>query len=90
MEIDQGNDTLTIKQGNLSIQMNAGSGTVQAAQSITLKVGSNSIVIHTQGITVKGAMVTVQGQSEVQVSAPNITVSADAALALKGGVVNIN
>jgi type VI secretion system secreted protein VgrG len=90
VEIDQGNDTLTIKQGNLSIQMNAGSATVQAAQSITLEVGSNSIVINTQGITVKGAMVTVQGQSEVQVSAPNITVSADAALALKGGVVNIN
>ena len=90
VEIDQGNDTLTIKQGNLSIQMNAGSGTVEAAQSITLKVGSNSIVIATQGITVKGAMVTVQGQSQVQVSAPNIEVSADAALVLKGGVVNIN
>ena len=89
VEIDQGNDSLTIKQGNLSIQMSAGSGTVEAAQSITLKVGSNSIVIATQGITVKGAMVTVQGQSQVQVL-PNIQVSADAALALKGGVVNIN
>ena len=38
----------------------------------------------------KGAMVTVQGQSQVQVSASNIQVSADAALALKGGIVNIN
>jgi type VI secretion system secreted protein VgrG len=90
VEIDQGNDTLTIKQGNLSIQMNAGSGTIEAAQTITLKVGSNSIEISQQGITVKGAQVSVQGQSQVQVQAPTIQVSADAALALKGGIVNIN
>jgi type VI secretion system secreted protein VgrG len=90
VEIDQGNDTLTIKQGNLSIQMNAGSGTIEAAQTITLKVGSNSIEISQQGITVKGAMVSVQGQAQVQAQAPNIQVSADAALVLKGGVVNIN
>ncbi len=90
VEIDAGNDTLTIKQGNLSIQMNAGSGTIEAAQTITLKVGSNSIEISQQGITVKGAMVSVQGQAQVQVQAPNIQVSADAALILKGGIVNIN
>ena len=70
VEIDQGNDTLTIKQGNLSIQMSAGSGTVEAAQTITLKVGSNSIEISQQGITVKGAMVSVKGQSQVQIQAP--------------------
>jgi hypothetical protein len=39
---------------------------------------------------VKGAMVSVQGQSQAQVQAPNVQVSADAALALKGGIVNIN
>ena len=90
VEIDQGNDTLTIKQGNLSIQMNAGSGTIEAAQTITLKVGSNSIEISQQGITVKGAQVSVQGQSQAQIQAPQVQVSADAALALKGGMVNIN
>ena len=90
VEIDTGNDTLTIKQGNLSIQMNAGSGTIEAAQTITLKVGSNSIEISQQGITVKGAQVQVQGQAQVQVQAPAVQVSADGALALKGGIVNIN
>jgi len=90
VEIDQGNDTLTIKQGDLSIQMSAGSATVEAAKKITLKVGSNTIEIATDGITVKGAKVSVQGQSQVEVKAPNIQVSADAALVLKGGVININ
>jgi type VI secretion system secreted protein VgrG len=90
VEIDQGNDTLTIKQGDLSIQIKAGSATVEAAQKITLKVGSNTIEIATDGITVKGAKVSVQGQSQVEVKAPNVQVSADAALVLKGGVININ
>jgi len=90
VEIDQGNDTLTIKQGNLSIQMNAGSGTIEAAQKITLTVGSSTIEMTPQGITVKGATITVQGQSQVGISAPNVQVSGDAALVLKGGVVNIN
>ena len=90
VEIDQGNDTLTIKQGNLSIQMSAGSGTVEAAEKITLKVGSNTIEIAQSGITVKGAMVSVEGQSQVGIKAPNTQVSGDAALVLKGGVVNIN
>jgi type VI secretion system secreted protein VgrG len=90
VQISKGNDALTIQQGNLTIQMSAGSGTIEAAQTITLKVGSNSIVISTSGITVKGATVSVQGQSEVQVQAPSIQVSASGVLALKGGVVNIN
>jgi type VI secretion system secreted protein VgrG len=90
LEIDQGNDTLTIKQGNLLIQMSAGSGTVEAAEKITLKVGSNTIEIAQSGITVKGAMVSVEGQSQVGIKAPNTQVSGDAALVLKGGVVNIN
>jgi type VI secretion system secreted protein VgrG len=90
VEIDSGNDTLTIKQGNLSIQMNAGSGTMEAAQTITLKVGSNSIEISQQGITVKGVMVSVQGQAQVTVQAPNVQVSGDAALILQGGIVAIN
>ena len=70
MTINKGNDSLTISQGNLSIAITAGSGTIEAGQTITLKVGSSSIVVSQQGVTIKGPQVSVQGTAQVQVQAP--------------------
>ncbi len=88
--VKAGNDSLEVTAGDQSTKISAGSGTIEAGQKITLKVGGNSIEISQQGIAINGAQVSIQGQSTVDVKAPAITVSADAALALKGGIVNIN
>ena len=88
--IKQGNDSLTISQGNLSIAITAGSGTIEAGQTITLKVGASSVVVNQQGVTIKGAMVSVDGTTQVQVQAPSTQVTGSATLVLSGGVVNIN
>jgi type VI secretion system secreted protein VgrG len=88
--IGAGNETLTVKQGNRSITITAGTDTTEAGQTITLKVGSNSIEISQQGITIQGAQVSIKGTAQVQAQAPNVQVSGDAALALKGGIVTIN
>jgi type VI secretion system secreted protein VgrG len=59
-------------------------------QSITLKVGQNSIEINQSGITIKGIMVKVEGTAMVDAKAPMTTVKGDGMLTLKGGITMIN
>lgn len=80
--LDQGNDTLTLKTGNLSIETTLG--------SITLKAGQNTITIDQSGITIKGMMVSIQGQTQAELKSPMTTVSGDGMLTAKGGIVMIN
>lgn len=89
-EIDKGNDTLTLKQGNLKIAVKAGATDIEAAKAITLKVGGSSIKIDTQGISIKGPQVKIQGQVKVDIKATMTGVSGDGMLTLKGGLVKIN
>ena len=51
--IDMGNDTLTVKMGNQIRKINLGKSETEAMQSITLKVGANSIKIDQMGITIE-------------------------------------
>jgi type VI secretion system secreted protein VgrG len=73
--IQQGNDSLTVSTGNLTIAVDAGSISISAATSIELKVGSNSITINAEGVSVQGTQVSVQGSAEVTV---------------KGGMIALN
>ncbi|MCU1292292.1 MAG: type secretion protein ImpA [Bryobacterales bacterium] len=92
MTIDSGNESRTLKQGNQSIKLNLGnisikcdlgSISMEAMQSITLKVGENSIKIDQMGIEVSGIMIKVSGEATTQVSG-------EAMLMLKGGITMIN
>jgi type VI secretion system secreted protein VgrG len=58
--IKQGNDTLTV-QGAVS---------VEAMESITLKVGENSIMIDQSGVLIKGLMVEAEGEVMATIKAP--------------------
>ncbi|MEC4750121.1 type VI secretion system tip protein VgrG [Methylomicrobium sp. Wu6] len=88
--IETGNDSVEVKTGNRTVKVTAGTITEEAGQSIELKVGSNSIKIDQSGITIKGLMVTVQGDTKVDVKSPMTTVNGDGMLTLKGGIVMIN
>ncbi|MGD0107106.1 MAG: type VI secretion system tip protein TssI/VgrG [Rhodopila sp.] len=88
--IDQGNDTLGLKTGNLSINADAGKIAVQAMQSITLTVGGNSLKIDQQGVTINGIMIKVAGQAMTDIKAPMTKVSGDGMLTLKGGIMLLN
>ena len=81
--IETGNESLTVSGGNMTTKISAGSQTTDAMQSITLKVGGNSITIDQQGITIKGMMVSVQGSLSAEVKG-------GASLTLSGGVTKIN
>lgn len=75
--VSQGNDALTVSQGNHTIDVSAGTSALAAAQSITLKVGSNSIVIDTSGVTIDAQAITLKvGANSFQLSSSGISLSA--------------
>jgi type VI secretion system secreted protein VgrG len=88
--VDKGNDALDIKMGNLSIKADMGKIEVEAMQSITLTVGSNSVKIDQTGVAINGTMVKVAGTAMATLKSPMTTVSGDGMLTLKGGIMMLN
>jgi type VI secretion system secreted protein VgrG len=96
----------TLKQGDDNLEISAGNQKVHIAQTqkidvdsdititslttITLKVGQNSIVIDQTGVTIKGIMLSFEGQAMAELKSPMTTVKGDGLLTLKGGLTMIN
>jgi type VI secretion system secreted protein VgrG len=89
VKIDMGNDSLELSLGNQTTKLDLGASSTEAMQSITLKVGQNSITIDQTGITISGLQVSIQGQIQVQASAPMVTLSGDAMVQISGGITMI-
>lgn len=97
--IDSGDDKLIVKKGdrnikvdkgNHKLKISAGASTIEAAKSITLKVGSSSIVINQQGITIKGTKVTIDAKMKADMKAGMAaTVSAGLKAELKGKMASV-
>jgi len=90
LEVSQGNHGMTVDQGNHTTKVLLGAITMEAMQSITLKVGQNTMTIDQTGITIKGTMVSVQGQVQAELTSLMTKVGGDAMLTLKGGLTMIN
>ena len=90
LTLEQGNRAITIKMGNDTTQISMGKSSTEAMQSIELTVGSNSIKIDQTGVTIKGIMVSIQGQATLEAKSPMTTVNGDGMLTLKGGITMIN
>jgi type VI secretion system secreted protein VgrG len=88
--IDEGNDALDLRSGNLSIMADAGKIEITALLSITLNVGANSVRIDQEGVTINGIIVKVAGQAMTDVGAPMTKVSGDGMLTLTGGIMMLN
>ncbi|HYM02590.1 MAG TPA: type VI secretion system tip protein TssI/VgrG [Stellaceae bacterium] len=85
------NRDVVIEQGNLSVKINTGQSSTEAAQSIELKVGSNSLKIDQQGISLNGMNIKIEGQVNTQVKGGAMTdVEASGQLTLKGAMTMIN
>jgi type VI secretion system secreted protein VgrG len=96
VKVDTGNDTLTVAQGNIGVKATAGSIEIEAGTSITLKVGSNKIVIDASGIVIDAAKVTLKATGSVEVAPSGVTVkgvnvglTADAEAKLGGAMVKV-
>ena len=58
-------------------------------QSIELKVGQSSVKIDQTGVTIKGMMVSVEGQVQTTVKGMMTQIKADAMLQQSGGIIMI-
>ena len=90
LTVSQGKQTITISQGDQTVTITAGSSTTEAGTAIELKVGGNSIKIDTSGITIKGTMISIEGQTKADIKAPKVSVTGDGDLTLMGGMTKIN
>ena len=88
--LDMGNQSTDVKLGNITIKADVGAITLQALQSITLKVGTNSLTISPTGVEIKGMMVSIEGQMQTEVKGLMTTTSGTAMLTLKGAITMIN
>lgn len=88
--IEEGNEKLTVKMGNITEKVELGKTESEAMQSITLKVGQNSIVIDQTGITMKGLTIKIEGTIMLETKAPMAQHKGDAMMTIKGGIVMIN
>jgi type VI secretion system secreted protein VgrG len=90
LTLDQGNLSHAIKMGNVSVKCDLGSITLEAMQTITLKVGQNTVVIDQSGVTVKGIVISEEAQGIHKTKGPLVQVNADAMVQVQGGVVMLN
>ncbi len=86
----QKDDSLTLQQGDYSLKVSAGQATFEAMQKITLKVGSNQIVISPQGIEVSGLTVKVTATTSLALKGLVSEFKADTMLTINGVMVQIN
>ncbi|MGC1273865.1 MAG: type VI secretion system tip protein TssI/VgrG [Planctomycetaceae bacterium] len=90
VKVDAGNDEVTVAQGNRTVKVTAGKCTIEAGQSIELKVGGSSIKIEPAKITLKAAQIAIEGSAKTEVKGAMTEVSGSGMLQLKGGLVKIN
>jgi type VI secretion system secreted protein VgrG len=97
--IDQGNQSLTlkmgnqgtvVKMGNVDTDVKLGKHSTKAMQSIELTVGQSSIKVDQTGVTIKGMMIKIEGQTITQIKGLMTKVEGSAMLTAKGGITMIN
>jgi type VI secretion system secreted protein VgrG len=88
--ISMGNHTTDVKMGNVSMKADLGQISNEALQSIELKVGESSIKLDQMGVTIKGMMISIEGQIQTQVKGLMTQLNADAMLQIQGAITMIN
>lgn len=78
--------TVKVQSGNQLLKVSSGKATIDAMQAIELKCGANSIKIDASGITIKGMMIKVQGQTQVQIQGLITDIKGTAMLKAGGGI----
>jgi type VI secretion system secreted protein VgrG len=75
LEVQKGNLSIDVKMGDISVKADLGKIEVEAMQSITLKVGSNQIVVDMTGVHIQGMKVDLQANAMITQSAPMIKIN---------------
>ena len=89
--VAEGDDTLEVRQGDISVKAAAGTITLEAAQRITLKVGSTEVVLDQMSVSIKTGQVSVKGDMMVRVeSGGNLIEKAGAIVQVNGALIKLN
>jgi len=90
LTVEKGDSTTKITLGDYKLDIDSGKATITAMTSIELKVGSNTIKLDQQGITVNGIMVKIDATAKLDANSPLTTVGASGVLTLQGSLTKIN
>jgi type VI secretion system secreted protein VgrG len=90
LKIQQGDLTVAVQVGNVAISAPTGKITLEALQSIELKVGASVIKLDQTGIKIDGTMIKAAGTAMAELASPMTTVKGDGMLTVKGGLTMIN
>jgi len=90
VKISMGNETLKISMGNQQTNIDLGKSETEAMQSIELIVGQSSVKLDQMGVTIKGMMITIEGQIQVQMKGLMTQIEGTAMLQEQGGIIMIN
>ncbi len=88
--LTSGSAGISSDSGSITLKTAGGSVTVEAAQSITLKVGSNSIVISQSGITMKGVQVMMSADGTFTAKGSVLNLEGSGPVTVNGAIVKIN
>lgn len=90
VKVESGNDSLEITAGNQSTKASAGKISLEAAQSIELKVGGSIIKIDPSGISINGLNVKVEGGVMVETKGAKVKIGASGDIAINGKLITLN
>lgn len=88
--VNAGGDALTVELGDIAVKASAGAITIEAMQSITLKVGGSTITIDQMGVKISGMIVSMEGKMQTSIKGLMTDVGGDAMLTVKGAITMIN
>ncbi|MFD2853837.1 phage baseplate assembly protein V [Seohaeicola zhoushanensis] len=87
--IKMGNQTTAVKMGNIDTKADLGKITMEAMQSIELKVMGSSIKIDPSGVTIKGPMINIEGTGMATLKSPLTQVKGEPLMIVKGGPLTL-
>ena len=90
LTLSSGNASVALQGGDYDLSATSGKVTIEAAQSIELKVGASSVKLTPTGIELKGTLIKVNATGSVEVKGALAEVNASGMLTLKGSLTKIN
>ncbi len=86
VSVAKGNDLLKVKNGDLTIQVDAGATLIKSAKSITLSCGESSIKLTPSKIEIVSPAIDIKATGNLKMQGGDSTLEGSGNLQLKGGI----
>jgi len=89
VQITSGGDSLTVEEGNLSVDVLAGAINMMATEAITLSVGASTITISDAAIVISSPAIEINGDATVNVNGATVDIEAEGEISIVAPDVNL-